>query len=107
MPDTLNVWITGLSVPDAVHSGKWRSLNAVKPARSAKVVALDELRLSIQTRESAFPGMASLTVTGSRQLTMMADFTYQAFGHAGTPIVSTLTTSKNSDSVSKTNLRRL
>lgn len=107
MPDTVKVWITGSSVLDAVHSGKWRSLNAAKLARFAKAVARGGHQLSTQTKASAFPGMANLIAIGSLQSMMMAGFTYQAIAPAGTPIASTLTTSKNSDTLTKTNLRRL
>lgn len=107
MPDTVKGWITGSSVLDVVHSGRWRSLNAVKLARSAKAAGLDELQSSTPTKASAFPGMVNSIVTGSRQSTTMAGSTYQAFGYAGTPTASILTTSNNSDTVTKTNLRRL
>ena len=107
LPDTLNGWTTGSSVLAAVRSGRWRNLRGVSLARSAKAVAQDELRLSIQKRVSAYLGMVNLTATGSPQLTTTGSFTFQAFGYVGTPTASILTTSKNSDTLDKTNLRRL
>lgn len=106
MPDSVAMWKTGLSARDAELAGKWRNQSAAKPARSVKAVAPAGLQLSTPTRGSAFLGTATLQKTGSRQSTKMAKNTYLAFGHADMRIVSTLTTSGNSDSVIK-NLWRL
>jgi len=106
MADSVPMWRTGSSVLDAEQAGKSLSLRGGRLARFAKAVEPAELQLSTQKRGSAFPGTATLLPTGSRQLTKMAKITYLGFGHVDMQIVSTLTTSGNSDSVIK-NLRRL
>lgn len=106
MPDSVLMWKTGSSVHDAVQAGKLLSLRGGKLARFAKAVERAELQLSTMKKENVFLGTATLPLTGSLQLTKMAKITYLEFGHADTQIASILTTSENSDNVTK-NLRRL